>query len=177
MKITKQTHCIGCDTESKMALCDECVKKYLARQRKNAPQYPTIHKHADGGYVWTDCPECGPNVAIDSEGLCFICGSDALYYGREPERPETCLVCAKELVESELRMANGEYYTMDELKAALLDGEDSLFPEVIRMDDLPEGCELRWAERDKDDFYSFPVNPEYNTDRLHHILIIPPVKS
>ena len=52
------------------------------------PQYPTIQKHADGGYVWTDCPECGPNVAIDEEGLCSGCGADAIHYGSDPARQQ-----------------------------------------------------------------------------------------
>ncbi len=95
----------------------------------------------------------------------------------EDSRPEVCMMCAKEIAESELRMANGEYYTLDELKTALLDGEENLFPEVIRLDDLPDGCELRWAERDKNDFYSFPNYQGPGKPYLHRILIIPPVKS
>ena len=77
-------------------------RAYLAeRRRASVPQgageagvgvaacWPTIHRHADGGYVWTDCAECGPDVAVGEDGDCRTCGEDALYYGREPEAAPT----------------------------------------------------------------------------------------
>lgn len=47
--------------------------------------YPTIHRHAEGGYVWTDCAECGPDVKVDEDGCCLLCGREAVFYGRDPE--------------------------------------------------------------------------------------------
>lgn len=50
---------------------------------------PTVHPHADGGFVWTVCPNCGADVAIDEDGCCLGCGRDSLYYGSQGEaRPE-----------------------------------------------------------------------------------------
>lgn len=45
---------------------------------------PTICAHVDGGWVWTNCPECGPNVEVDEDG-CTSCGRDALWYGKQEE--------------------------------------------------------------------------------------------
>lgn len=46
---------------------------------------PTVYKFLDGsGHTsWTDCPECGPDVAIDEDGCCRGCGADAAHFGRE----------------------------------------------------------------------------------------------
>jgi len=66
---------------------DDCDDTRRWRSQYEAkPQYPAIQKHADGGYVWTDCPECGPDVAIDEEGLCLGCGADAIHYGHEESK-------------------------------------------------------------------------------------------
>jgi hypothetical protein len=43
--------------------------------------WPTIHPHVEGGYVWTDCPTCGADVAVDEDGCCMTCGEDATHYG------------------------------------------------------------------------------------------------
>lgn len=43
---------------------------------------PTIHKHVDGGFVWSECIECGVDVSVDEDGCCS-CGLDALRYGKE----------------------------------------------------------------------------------------------
>lgn len=50
--------------------------------------WPTIRRHEDGGYVWTACPECGPNVRVDEDGCCVSCGVDALFFGRETAEAE-----------------------------------------------------------------------------------------
>ena len=44
---------------------------------------PTIYSHVGGGWVWTNCLECGPDVAVDEEGCCVSCGRDALMYGKQ----------------------------------------------------------------------------------------------
>ena len=44
---------------------------------------PRIHAHVDGGWVWSNCPECGPDVRVDEEGCCVLCGRDALLYGKQ----------------------------------------------------------------------------------------------
>lgn len=45
---------------------------------------PTIHKTADGDAVWTECFDCGVNVAVDEDGCCS-CGRDALRSGKFSE--------------------------------------------------------------------------------------------
>lgn len=35
------------------------------------------------GWTRTWCPECGPNVAVDEEGLCVSCGNTAVGPGVE----------------------------------------------------------------------------------------------
>jgi len=43
---------------------------------------PTIHRHEDGGFVWTECIECGVDVKVDEDGCCS-CGRDAFRWGKE----------------------------------------------------------------------------------------------
>ena len=50
-----------------------------------ADHLPTIRRHQAGGYCWTNCPDCGPDVQVDEDGCCATCGVDALFYGREDE--------------------------------------------------------------------------------------------
>lgn len=50
--------------------------------------YPTIHPHAQGGYVWTNCAECGPDISVDEDGCCLMCGRDAVFYGRQPREDD-----------------------------------------------------------------------------------------
>lgn len=50
-------------------------------------EYPTIRRHAEGGFVWTICSECGPDVAVDCDGCCIGCGEYALRYGRAARAP------------------------------------------------------------------------------------------
>jgi hypothetical protein len=72
-----------------MRRCDDVRKALL--------DWPTIHPHAEGGYVWTSCVTCGPDVHVDDEGCCLGCGHDALWYGRAPEptatRPKIGCLC------------------------------------------------------------------------------------
>jgi hypothetical protein len=44
---------------------------------------PTIMRHAEGGYVWTECVQCGPDVKVDEDGCCNGCGTEAVRYGKE----------------------------------------------------------------------------------------------
>ena len=49
---------------------------------------PTICAHIDGGWVWSNCPECGVDVKLDEEGCCLMCGRYAIWYGkREVQLP------------------------------------------------------------------------------------------
>jgi len=60
----------------------EAVALYLSEKQGQ----PTIYPHSDGGYVWSWCPECGPDVKLDEDGCCVGCGLDATHYGVEPTR-------------------------------------------------------------------------------------------
>lgn len=59
---------------------------------------------------------------------------EAIAEYEEKGTPQVCLMCCKQVAESELRMANGEYYTMDELKAELLGEQSTLPKQVLRLD-------------------------------------------
>jgi hypothetical protein len=68
------------------------------REPRTVPEkgWPTIHSTGDGGYVWTHCPDCGPDVETDEDGCCKTCGADAVHYGVGPserERPFRCAQC------------------------------------------------------------------------------------
>jgi len=77
--------------ESYVAVCDQ-REEALARvaelekliDEPRVDKEPTILKHL-GGYVWTDCIECGVDVTCDEDGCCVSCGREALRYGREEE--------------------------------------------------------------------------------------------
>lgn len=40
-----------------------------------------LNEHVSRDPVWTNCPECGPNVKVDEDGCCLGCGRDAVFYG------------------------------------------------------------------------------------------------
>ena len=55
---------------------------------KAQQEQPTICEHVDGGWVWSNCPECGVDVKLDEEGCCLMCGRYAIWYGkREVQLP------------------------------------------------------------------------------------------
>ena len=59
----------------------------LVTERERFENYqqaqPTVQHHRDGGYVWSNCIECGPDQQVDEDGCCVSCGRDSLCYGKE----------------------------------------------------------------------------------------------
>ena len=62
---------------------------------------------------WTNCPDCGRNVAVDEDGCCSMCGADALHYGVDG-------------ILDELRAVKGEV----ERKAKALEDADRLIAAI-----------------------------------------------
>lgn len=73
--------------------CQSCREALAAPPHgKDAGQEP---KHLDDAFTVSLCPECGPNVGCDEDGLCPFCGATCVGNWLEEHKPIEALVEAQ----------------------------------------------------------------------------------
>ncbi len=67
------------ETETGLLARVEELEREIELHRKAQQAGPVICHHLAGQLVWSNCPKCGPNVALDDDNCCKSCGRDALW--------------------------------------------------------------------------------------------------